>query len=89
MSSPESPKSFHGSGQFSKHKLSRLRPKIPASPIGGGIVKDLRRERVWKACERCKIKKIKVRNKTFSDGHSLNPNSAMQEGRASAVKKMV
>ena len=91
MSSFKSSKSFHSSGQFSRrHKVSGLRLTIQASLVGGNVVQDQRRKRVWKACERCKIKKIKVRNNAiFSDGHSLIPKSAMQGGRASVVKRML
>ncbi|KAN0105905.1 hypothetical protein V8E51_008781 [Hyaloscypha variabilis] len=60
MSSFESSKSFHGLGRSSRqNKVSRSRPKIQASPVGESVVKNLRHKRVLKACERCKIKKIK------------------------------
>ncbi len=61
MSSLESSKSVHGSGK--PQKASVLRPKLPGNHLEGILVKEPRRKRVWKACERCKIKKIKVRNK--------------------------
>ncbi len=90
MSSFKSSKSSHGSKQFSQRpKKSSSRPTIKAGLAEGNVVQDQRHKRVWKACERCKIKKIKVRNSAFfSNGHLLILKSVMQGGRANVVKRI-
>jgi len=88
MSSFEYSKSFQGSRQFSRrHKVSGLRPKIPAIPVAESVVKDPRRKRVWKACERCKIKKIKVRNKAPPQRPSIEPRQCDAEGPCKRCKE--
>lgn len=67
MYSFASSKSFHSSGQSTRRrKVMGLRPKPLTSPVRESVAKDSKHKRVRKACERCKIKKIKVRTKPLS-----------------------